>query len=73
MIQTKIPNRLQHARVDVIETDTGVTLEYHGNKLEYKKWSEMVYEGPQVVDSKALATYSYAKKKHKPSKHHPWR
>ena len=73
MIQTKIPNRLQHARVDVIETDTGVTLEYHGNKLEYKKWSEMVYEGPQVVDSKALATYSYAKRKHKPGKHHPWR
>lgn len=73
MIQTQTPNRMRHTRVDIIEREGKVTIEYQGEQLEYKKWSEIPYEKPKILDSKEIAMYRYTKKVHKPGKHHPWR
>lgn len=72
LIETKTPNRLRHATIDVFwKEDQPIELEYKGQKLEYKKWEEKVYEKPDVMDSKEIGWASMNHKK--PSRHHPWR
>jgi transposase len=75
LIQTTTPNRLKHANVEVYwENGKAVEVEYNGTKLVYKKWNEKTYEQPKIMDSKEIASKGWlAKKKLKPSKHHPWR
>lgn len=49
-------------------------VEYKGKPLEYKKWSETIYEQPRILDSKELEGMYWVKKRNpKPRKNHPWR
>ncbi len=75
LIKTKSPNRMRYAQVDVLKrAGEPIEVEYQGIKLEYKKWSEEKYEKPLVLNSKEIETKILAPtKRHKPSKHHPWR
>lgn len=75
LIQTKSPNRMRHARVEVIwQEGEPIEVEYKGVKLKYKKWEEKSYERPEVLDSKEIAVASWTSRKtSKPGKHHPWR
>ena len=75
MLTTKTPNRLRGAAIEVIwRNGEEVEVERNGEKLAYKKWSETVYEQPQICTSKEIATMNLMSEKvKKPSKHHPWR
>jgi hypothetical protein len=74
-IQTKTPNRMKHATVNIFcEKEEVIEVNYKGNKLAYKKWSEVSDERPQVYDAKEIATIPEINvRKKKPGKHHPWR
>lgn len=75
MIDTKTPNRLKHASVAVIHMkDEPMRVEYNGLVLQYRKWSETVYEKPPIRNSKEMETAQMSyRKPPKPGKHHPWR
>ena len=76
MIETKTPNRLKHAYVDVLwRGSSQIEVEYNGVKLNYKKWSETVDERPKVLDSKEIEMKAIwmNKKIKKPGKFHPWK
>src|SRR5271155_1341004 len=74
LIETKTPNRLRHASVDVLWTDNQpIKVEYDGKKLKCKVWEERIYEQPLVLDSKEIGTSWVNRKPIKPSRHHPWR
>lgn len=76
MIETKTPNRLKHAYVDVLwRGSSQIEVEYNGVKLNYKKWSETVDERPKVLDSKEIEMKAIwmNKKNKKPGKFHPWK
>lgn len=74
LIQTKTPNRMRHAYVEVLwKEGEPVEVEYKGTKLEYKKWSETVYERPKILDSKEKALPSMARQKGQHINKHPWR
>ena len=73
LVETKTPNRLKHATVEVIWKRGGpVEVEYNGLKLHYKKWSETAYEQPKICDSKEIGSW-VDRKPTKPGRHHPWR
>ncbi|MCP5505909.1 MAG: ISNCY family transposase [Chlamydiales bacterium] len=72
-IETKTPNRMQHAKVTVYAKEgEPIEIEYNGVKLKYKKWSETIYEKPAILDHKKLESWRN-KRRQKPGKHHPWR
>ena len=75
MLQTKTPYRLRHATVDVLwSAKEEIKVEYKGKPLEYKKWSETIYEQPRILDSKELEGISWTSKQHSnPRRNHPWR
>jgi len=75
MIQTKNPNRMRHAIVEIlIRKDSPIDVLYDGEKLAYKKWAETIYEQPKMFDRKEMVTYRWSSRKpKKPGKHHPWR
>ena len=75
LIQTKTPNRLRHATVNILSTKKEpIKVYYNEKRLDYKKWSETVYEQPKILDSKEIAAYSWVSKKRiKPGRYHPWR
>jgi hypothetical protein len=75
MLQTKAPHRLRHATVDVLWSEgEEIKVEYKGKAIEYKKWNEIIYEQPRILDSKELEGISWATKRHsKPRRNHPWR
>jgi len=76
LIQTKTPNRLKHAKVEVLYREgKEIEVEYDGKKLSWKKWEERSYEQPQVIDSKKIEymTENQEAKRKKPGKYHPWR
>ena len=75
LLQTKNPHRLRHATVDIFwSAGEEIKVEYKGKALEYKKWSEITYEQPRILDSKELEGVSWASKQHsKPRRNHPWR
>lgn len=75
MIETKSPNRLKHASVTVIHAENEpMRVEHNGIELQYKKWSEIVYERPQIRDSKEMEVMQFGvRKPTKPGKHHRWR
>lgn len=74
MVETKTPHRLRYATVDVLSIEEDIKVEYKGKPLEYKKWSETIYEQPRVLDSKELEGISWASKRYpKPRRNHPWR
>jgi winged helix-turn helix protein len=74
LIETKTPNRLRHASVDVLwGDDRPVEVEYDGKKLKYKIWEEKIYEQPLVLDAKEIEVAWLNRKQAKSSKHHPWR
>jgi len=75
MVQTKSPNRLKYATVEVLRREgKPIEVEYQGIKLKYKKWSEVVYEQPKILDSKEIAVQDRpVKTRKKPAMTHPWR
>jgi hypothetical protein len=75
LIQTKTPNRMRHASVNVFwRKGEPIEVEYNGLRLEYKKWSEATYERPRILDSKEIGALGWiAKKPIKPKSNHPWR
>jgi hypothetical protein len=75
MIETKTPNRLKHATVQILHTPgEAIEVYYQEIKLTYKKWSETTYQQPQVLTSKEVALQQWLNKKHiKPRRYHPWR
>ena len=75
LVETKTPNRLRHATVEVWHAkEKAIEVRYGGKKLPYKKWSETVYERPKVIDCKELElSKSCNITRKKPGKHHPWR
>lgn len=74
LIETKTPNRLRYASVDVLWTEKQpVKVEYEGKKLKYKVFEERIYEQPPIQDSKEIEAGWSNKKPRKPSRHHPWR
>ena len=73
MLETKTPNRLRGATLDIIcKEGKPVELEYKGKSLQYKKWSEVIYDQPNVLDYKEIALNQWTTKT-KPKKYHPWR
>lgn len=77
MIETRTPNRLKHAQVDIFwRGEKEIEVEHNGLKLKYKKWVERVDERPQILDAKELETKAAVwmnRKVTRPGKHHPWR
>lgn len=77
MIETKTPNRLQHASVDVLWREKeDIEVEYNGVRLNYKKWSEKADERPLVLDAKEMeikAALWPNKKPRRVVRNHPWR
>lgn len=74
LIQGTMPNRLRHAQVEVLwRADEPIVVECCGTPLQYKKWSETVYEQPMILDSKGIEATWTSKETKKPGKHHPWR
>ena len=74
MIETKTPNRLQQAIVNVFWTeDEPIEVEYNQVKLKYKKWEERVYEKPPVMDAKEIEVVWINKNLVKPKRYHPWK
>ncbi len=74
-VETKTPNRLKHAAVDVFWREgEPVEVEYKGRKLDYEIWEDKASERPKILDSKEIAAIGWStSKKTKPGKHHPWR
>lgn len=74
-IETRSPNRLRYATVEVsCKDDIATEVRHDGRLLQYKKWEEKLYERPTVLDAKTIGTASWmSKKTTKPSMHHPWR
>ncbi len=73
MIESKSPNRLKHAYVEVRwRGEEEIEVEHNGVQLVYKKWSETVYERPAVLDSKEIEIAWANRKPFKRSRHHPW-
>jgi hypothetical protein len=74
LIETKTPNRLRYASVDVLWMDKQpIKVECNGKKLQYKMFEERVYEQPPVLDSKEIGVAWVSKKLRKPARYHPWR
>lgn len=75
MIETKTPNRLKHATVEVIiKKGEAIEIEYEGKKLKYTKWSERPYEGTKILGAKEIELKSWADKTPKKTGlHHPWK
>lgn len=72
LIETKTPNRMRHAQVEVIwREDEAIEVEYQGNRLNYKKWTETAYEQPPILDSKEIEWANT--RRSKPGRNHPWR
>lgn len=74
LIETKIPNRLRYASIDVLwRGDQPIEVEHDGKQLQYKIWKETVYEQPSVLDTKEIGMAWINKKSKKLPKHHSWR
>lgn len=75
LIQTKTPHRLRHASVEVLWREgESIEVKYKGVKLNYQKWSETVYEQPNVLDCKEIESSAWvSKSRKKPKRNHPWR
>lgn len=73
-IKTETPNRLKHARVDVLSwPDRPIEVEFNQKKLSYTTWEEKQYEQPKIMDAKQLEMLWPMKKLNRPSRHHPWK
>lgn len=74
LIETKTPNRMRYASVDVFwRGENPIDVEYEGKVLKCAKWEERVYEKPLVIDAKELETRWIDRKQRKPGRNHPWR
>ncbi len=75
MIETKSPNRLKHASVEVLwRNGDPIEVVYNGTRLKYTKWAEKAYEGPVILDAKEIGAARWINKKMtKPSVQHPWK
>jgi transposase InsO family protein len=74
LIESKTPNRLQQALVNVLWREgQPIKVEHNGKSLKYKIWKETVYEQPPVLDVKEIGLAWINKKRVKNAKHHPWR
>ena len=74
LIETKTPNKMRHASVDVFWRGVKpIDVEYEGKVLKYTKWEERIYEKPLVIDAKELEARCVERKQKKPARNHPWR
>ena len=62
---------MKHSSVTIIENQGDIEVKYKGQKLAYKKYSDIEYQA-KVVDKKAIDSW-LNKKTRKVSKKHPWR
>ena len=70
LIETKTPNRLQRATIDVLwKENQPIEVEYQGQKLKYNRWEEKVYETPIVMGIKEIGFAKMNRKQ--PSRYHP--
>jgi len=67
---------LRKASISILENEKGeISVEYKGQSLAYTIYEERPYQA-EVIDSKQIndkINTLLSNKKHKPSKHHPWR
>ncbi len=73
-IQTKTPNRMRYASVDIIQQhQEKIRIEYQGKNLKYEVWQESLPREalPQVLDHKQIEAKTITRRK--PKKYHPWR
>lgn len=77
MLETKTPNRLKHATIEVLWREEGhIEISHNGLKLNFKKWSEKIDERPKIMDAKEIEMQGALwvnKKSYKPGRYHPWR
>lgn len=77
MVETKTPNRLKHATIEVLWREEGqIEISHNGLKLNFKKWSETIDERPKIMDAKEIEMQGALwvnKKSYKSGRYHPWR
>jgi hypothetical protein len=62
---------MKHSVITVIDNRGDITIDYKGQKLDYKKYSEVEYQAT-VVDKKSIDAW-INKKTGKVNRNHPWR
>lgn len=62
---------MKHAFVTVINKQGNIEVKYRDQSLEYKKYSQIEYQG-RIVDKKAIDTW-INKKPRRVNKYHPWK
>jgi transposase len=62
---------MKHSVITVVDNKGDITIDYKGQKLDYKKYSEVEYQAT-VVDKKSIDAW-INKKTRKVSRNHPWR
>ena len=73
-IETDSPNRIRKTHVEIIDRrHNPVIVEIEGKKYSYKKWKDVAYRRPPVLDAKELEHSWPTLKRRKPGKHHPWK
>ena len=75
LINTKTPNRLKHATVDIVHINGEPIQVRHGeNVLAYKAWQDVNDERAVILSRKEIAVGALPPRKRRtPAKHHPWR
>ena len=54
-IETKTPNRIRKTHVEIIDKiGSPIEVEIDGKSYEYKKWEDVAYRRPAVLDAKEL-------------------
>jgi hypothetical protein len=76
LIEAKTPNRLKHTTIEVLSKNGAVIDVLHkGEKLKYKKWNEIEYERPFILNAKEIEIGKPCinRKAARPALNHPWR
>lgn len=75
LVETKTPNRLRHATVEISHLEGHPLRVRHGETvLSYRAWKDTNDEKPIVLNRKeVMASTLSAEERRKPAKHHPWR
>jgi len=73
LVESRYRNRLFGKQVEIREKNGKIVwIGIKGKRLKYKKWKEMLTEGPKIVDVKEIETL-WPTKKRNYSRSHPWR
>lgn len=73
-LHTDTPNRMRHAKVDVIaQLHKPILVDYEGRSYQYSPWKDLPYHPPKIMDGKALEAMWPMTHPVKPSVRHPWK